>query len=352
MPSKNAIFSYETKIGILAVVSIVLLIWGYTYLKGRNILSTSNLLYVEYPSVDMLANSSPVLINGFQVGVVAEMYLKPEDMQTIVVVLDIQSGVNIPKNAIAEIISTDVMGGKGIRLAFDKPCSGDDCAKNGDHLRGVVRGLLGSIVSQEELNLYLGQVSGTVGEVWDTLGNRLTDPNAKGLAESVRNFNALTGNLNALILSSSRSIESTMAHLSSIMGKIDEDNEKISAFLTNAAAFSEQLNKLDLEKTMSSLNGTMTNADSAMVELKKTLHSAKDALANIGDLVAGIQQGEGTIGKLMTNDSLYYNLINTSTQLEILLKDIEEKPYRYIPLKSRNKINKYDKKDAEEQGNN
>ena len=350
MAAKKAFLSNETKIGLLAVVSIALLIWGFTYLKGRNILSTSTLMYIEYPRVDMLATSAPVLINGFAVGVVAKMYLKETDMRTIVVVLDIKSGINIPKNTVAEIISTDITGGKGIRLMFDAPCSGDDCAKDGDYLQGRVKGLLGSMISQDELGQYLGQLSGTVGEIADTLGNRMSDPDAKGLGESIRNFNELTANLNALILGSTRSIQSTMAHLSSITGKIDDDNEKISEFLNNIASFSEDLTKLELGETMSSLKNTMGNADVTLEELTSTLKTANDALGNISELVAGLKEGNGTIGQLLTNDSLYNNLNSASQQLEVLLKDFEEKPYRYMPLKNRNKVNRYDKKDAKQEG--
>ena len=351
MAAKKAFLSHETRIGILAIVSIVILIWGYNYLKGRNMLTTSNLMYVEYPEVEMLAISAPVLINGFRVGVIADMYLKEEDMQTIIVVLDINRGVRVPKNAIAEIISTDITGGKAIRLAFTRPCSDDDCAKNGDYLKGKTVGFLGSMVSQDELASYLGQITGSVGEMWDSIGNRLEDPEAKGISESVRNFNALTGSLNALVLASSRSIEKTMAHLSSIMGKIDEDNEKISEFLNNLAGFSDQLNKLELEKTMSNLNGTMNNADSSLVQLTSALETANVALENISDLVLKIKEGEGTIGQLFTNDSLYHNLNNASEQLDVLLEDFEERPYRYMPLKSRKRVNRNDKKDAKEKGN-
>ncbi len=351
MAAKKTFFSHETKIGILAIVSIALLIWGYTYLKGRNMLTTSNFMYVEYPKVDMLAVSSPVLINGFQVGVVAEMYLKEEDMRTIVVVLDINRDVKFPKNTVAEIVSTDITGGKGIRLAFDKPCNGDDCAQNGDYLQGRVKGLLGSMVPQDDLKLYLDQLSGAVTGIVDTLGTKMSNPDAKGLGESIRNFNELTANLNALIVASSRSIQNTMAHLSSVTGKIEEENEKIGELLTNFAAFSDKLNKIELEKTMSNLNGTMSSADSAMLELKTTLQTANDALGKISDLVDDVKKGEGTIGKLFTNDSLYHNLNNASQQLEVLLNDFEEKPYRYMPFKSRNKTLRQDKKDAKKEGN-
>ena len=348
MAAKKTFLSNETKIGILAVVAITLLIWGFTYLKGRNILSTSTLMYVEYPSVDMLAVSAPVLINGFRVGVVADMYLKKADMRTIVVVLDINNGVDIPKDAVAEIISTDVTGGKGIRLQFSNPCSGDDCAKNGDYLNGRVKTLLGSMVSKNELNEYLKTVSGAVGEIWDTLGNRISDPDSKGLGESIRNFNTLSANLDLFIRGE---LATTMANLSAITGEISNEKQKINEILTNVAALTEKLKDIQIDETLSNLNETMGGADTTLAELTNTLKTANSALENISDMVDGIKEGDGTIGQLLTNDSLYYNLNNASYQLEILLKDFEEKPYRYMPLKSRNKVNRYDKKDAKESGN-
>lgn len=348
MAAKKTIFSYETKIGILAVVAIALLIWGFTYLKGRNILSSSTLMYIEYPRVDMLATSAPVLINGFRVGVVADMYLKQSDMRTIVVVLDINNGVNVPKDAVAEIISTDITGGKGIQLQFSTPCSGDDCAKSGDYLQGRVKSLLGSMVPKDELNDYLQTLGGTVGEIWDTLGNKISDPDSKGLGESIRNFNALTASLDAIIKGE---IATTMSNLSSITGEINNEKEKINEILTNVAAFTDDIKKLELDKTLSNLNHTMGGADTTLAELTNTLKTANTALTNVSDLMEGLKEGDGTIGQLLTNDSLYNNLNTASYQLNILLQDIEEKPYRYMPLKSRNKVNKYDRKDAKESGN-
>ena len=248
MAAKKSFFSNETKIGILAVVAIVILIWGFTYLKGRNLLSTSKLVYVEYPAVDMLAISAPVLINGFRVGVVADMYLKETDMRTIVVILDINRSVNVPKNAVAEIISTDITGGKGVQLAFSTPCGGDDCVKSGDYIEGRVLSLLGSMVPKEELNEYLEAVGGTVGEVWDSIGSRISDPDAKGISESIRNFNSLTANLDALIKGQ---IATTMSNLSSITGELNKEKEKINEILTNVSTFTEKINSLEMDKTLS-----------------------------------------------------------------------------------------------------
>ena len=117
------------------------------------------------------------------------------------------------------------------------------------------------------------------------------------------------------------------------------------------ATFTEKINSLEMDKTLSNLNNTMGNADTTLAELTTTLKDASAAMNSIAELVNGLKEGEGTIGQLLTNDSLYHNLNRASIQLDSLLKDIEEKPYRYIPLKSRNKINRYDRKDAKQEGN-
>lgn len=352
MAAKKTLLSNETKIGLLAIVSIVILIWGYTYLKGRNLLSTSTLLYVEYPQVDMLATSAPVLINGFQIGVVADMYLKPENMKTIITVLDIERSVNVPKDAVAQIVSLDITGSKGIRLVFDQPCTGDACAKNGDYLNGEVLSLLGSMLSKNELNSYLDAVAPVLGEVIDTLNDRMADPDAEGLAEMFRDLkgtaaslNNLTARLDLLFSRTSGNIEGITSSLARTTATLDKNNETITTLLENHAAFSEQLSSLDLDKTMKGVDKTMTSADSALIELKQTLDASSGAISSLSNLIDGVNNGEGTLGKLLTNDTLYYQLSNASQQLELFLQDLEEKPYRYIPLKSRNKVLRYDRKD-------
>ncbi len=342
--------SNETKVGILAVVSIAIMIWGYKYLKGQNILTSSNLLYVEYQETDMLAVSSPVLISGFEVGVVADMYLKPEDMQTIVTVLDIDKDINVPKTAIAELISTDVTGGKGINLSFKKPCKDGDCAVSGDYLKGVSKGLLKSMIPQEELEIYLAQLGGTVGEVYDTLNQRLTDPNAEGIGKSFQDFSATLASLNAttakldrLIARSSGAIEGSLKNVEALTSKLNNNMASVDSILENTSALTAKLNKIDLDKT---INGTAENANEAITKLKATLEGADKAMAEVTALLNGVKAGEGTVGKLFTDDGLYFKLTKASEQLEKFLLDFETHPYRYMPLKSRKKVKRYDKKDG------
>ncbi len=342
--------SNETKVGILAIVSIAILVWGYKFLKGQNLLTTSNILYVEYEQADMLSVSSPVVINGFAVGVIADMYLKPEDMQTIVTVLDINRNVKVPKTAIAELISTDITGGKGINLSFKKPCSGDDCAKSGDYLKGTTKGILQSMIPQDELDLYLNKLGGTVGEVYDTLNQRLVDPNAVGIGKSFQDFSATLANLNAttsklnnMLARSSGSIEHSLKNVEALTSKLNKNMAAVDSIISNTASLTAKLNEIDLKET---IDGTAQNANEAITKLKGTLEGADKTLAEVTTLLASVKAGEGTIGKLFTDDGLYFKLSKASEQLEKLLVDLESAPYRYVPLKSRRKVKRYDRKDG------
>ena len=119
----------ETKVAILAIAAIALGIWGFKFLKGLNILTTSTTIYVRYKRVDQLRPSSPVYIKGFQVGMVKDMYIDTDNDTTVVAVLNIDRGVNVPKDAVAVIVGESLMGGKAVDLQFHHPCTDGTCAR-------------------------------------------------------------------------------------------------------------------------------------------------------------------------------------------------------------------------------
>ena len=92
--------SRTLKVGALAIISIGVLIWGYTYLKGQNIFQNSTQIYVEYDNIDGLSISAPVKVNGFKIGVVSQVYLKEDYSGKIMVVLDISEPLSIDKEGV------------------------------------------------------------------------------------------------------------------------------------------------------------------------------------------------------------------------------------------------------------
>ena len=112
--------SREIKIGILTFIVLVTMIWGYTFLKGRNLLTASNELFSTYEDVTDLNVSSPVLVNGYKIGTVTKIKLNKTDVKKMDVFYLIDSQYKIPKNAQANLKSLGFVSGKGIFLDFDK----------------------------------------------------------------------------------------------------------------------------------------------------------------------------------------------------------------------------------------
>ena len=337
----------ETKVGLLAVISIAVMIWGYKFMLGQNILTTSTVITSEYTNIDLLQPSSAVLINGFQVGVVSDIYLKTEDMKTLVVTMNIDRGISFPKDAIATIVSTGMMGGKAVRLDFEKPCEGNNCIQNGDQLKGRVEGLLMSMIGDpKELNGYIDQVTGGIGVAFDSLSNKISDPNSNSaIAKSARdiqiilaNLNKTTTSLNRFLNSSTLQMNGVLKNLESISNNIAAGNDDIKNSLSNMSTFSNQLKEMELNTTLGKVNKVMDGSATSIEKLTGTLESADKAVAELAGLMNKMKSGEGTMGKLMVDDELYTNLESSTRQLKLLLQDFRLNPKRYTRILSKKQI--------------
>lgn len=342
--------SNEVKVAILAIVAIALSYWGYKFILGKNILKDSNLYYVEYKDVDLMKTSSPVTIGGVQVGFVSG--IKPLlERQMVLVTLDLDEEISIPKSTVAVIEVEGFMGGKSITLEYDEPCSGDDCAESGDYLQGVTKGLLASMMSQKELDNYLNTVERSLGAIADTLNKHLLSEDAEGpLPNSLRNLEATlanleqsSGQLNSILYRSSDDITGTMDNLNSISANLKASNEKIASIIDNTDRVTGDLADMELQKTLQEV-------DQTIAQLRATLSKADQAFVGINGIVGGLEAGEGTLGKLLKDGTLYEELTRLSSGVDSLAEDFQDRPYRYMPLKSRRKVLRYDRKD-EDKGN-
>jgi len=343
----NRNMSNEVKVAILAIIAIALFYWGYKFVRGKNVLSSSIIYYVEYDNVDQLSISSPVLINGLQVGFVADIYLNPDDYNTVITKLDINKDIRVPKDTRAVIKDTGFMGGKAIVLEFDQFCSEGNCAPSGAYLASGRKGLLDSMVGEEELKDYIDLLKTGIKDVIDTLNRELLSEEATGpLAETLRslrgtvaNLETTTGQLNSLLASSSGNIEGALSNLNSITGNIKASNEQIDRIIGNADKITSELAEADLRQTLAGV-------DSSIQQLNKTLATADEAVSGVSIAMNKINEGEGTLGKLLGDEELYNRLTQLSVQTDSLVEDFQERPYRYMPFKSRRKVQKYDRKDA------
>ncbi len=338
--------SNEVKIGLLAIVTIALAFWGYKFILGKNLLVKSNTYQVLYENVDGLQIGTSVRINGVKVGSVANINLLPDDEEQVLVILDLDRTVRIPPNTVAAITPVGFMGGQVIVLEYDKPCEGSDCAKSGSFLKGETRGMLASMMGEDDLKNYMQILQKGLIEVLDSLDERLLDPDSDSpLAKSIQdlqgtmaNLNSATGRVDNLLRKSSDNIDGSLANLNTFTGALAEKEEAIAGIIDNANALSQELAEAELKKTM-------LEAQEAITQLKAAIETADGALSGVSDVVGKINNGEGSLGKLLQDEKLYNNLNGLSRMADSLITDIQERPYRYVPLKGRKRVQRYDRLD-------
>lgn len=330
--------SKETKIGIMTAVALAIFIWGFKFLQGKNIFSSSNIYKVEYDNVEGLTTSAKVLVSGFQIGLVSAVYLKPDDLNKVIVELDVRRDINIPKTAIAEIVATSFMGEKAVRMNLNGSCSGPDCAPSGSFLAGNSLGLLNSMMPKESVNEYVKLATDGINSVMDTLSGQANNPNSpvaktmKDVNIILNNLKGATGNLNRMVNSSSGQITEVLNNLYAITKTLNESEAEIKTILRNASAFSGQLEKADISATLTKVNSTVDGASGTMEGLQATLKKADESLVKVNTMMAKIDNGDGSLGLLVNDKKLYNNLENTSKNLELLLQDFRLNPKRYVQV--------------------
>ena len=330
--------SNETKIGILSIVTIVIAVWGFKFLKGKNILSSSNFLYAEYQNVDYLQLSAPVIINGFQVGIVSNMYLNPENMKSIIVEFDIRNDIDIPKTTIAQIVPAGMLGEKAVNLKYDKPCSGSACAQSGQYLQSSTVGMVESMLGEGSVDGYIDKMKTSLEGVYKTVSDDLSDPDSKNvmaksiqdLSVTLENLKETTARMNSLMANSSSKLNDVLANVSKISANVANNDQQIKGIISNTAGFTEKLNALDMGSTLGQVNGTFATTNDAVVKLKTTLDNANKTVGELSAMLNKVNDGNGTLSMLVNDKELYDRLNTSSKNLDMLLEDFRLNPKRYI----------------------
>jgi len=343
--------SNEVKVALLAIAAIGLSYWGYKFIVGKNILKDSNIYYVAYDNIGGMKPSIPVQIRGFDVGFVSDIKLS-EDYQKVIVTLDLDKEIKISPNTTASILADGFMGGKVIVLK-NSLCQDGNCAESGSYINGELVGLVGSMVSESEFENYFEIIEEGLSNVIDTLNQKLLSEDSDSpisrmlidLEHTMQNMESSTRQLDGLMRKSSDDISGAMANFKSISDNLADNNEKIARILDNADKMTAQLSGGELEKIMQ-------ETKTAIESLQATLGTANAALGDVSTITTRLNQGEGTLGKLLQDEQLYEQLSILSLNLDTLIQDLSDRPYRYVPFKNRKKVLRYDRQDARlEEGN-
>lgn len=333
--------SDASKVGLLAIVAIGILIWGYTFLKGKNLFDRSTVIYVEYDNVEGLTASTPVRVNGFKVGIVGDVYLKEDYSGKIMVALDLTEDLNIAKNQVVAVIeTTSFMGGKQINLIFPPGhCGENDCLQNGDTIRGEMRSMIVSMVPEANTLLpKLEEILVTLDKTVKEFGNSLNGGNVDSkinqslndVTQTLTNLNATSKNLRNLTGSMEQKVDGILTDMNDITTSLKGSNSDIQKTLTNTATFTDNLRTVDLNKTLG-------GADDAVGELKQTLNTLDNTVAELQTTLKKVNSGEGTLGKLITEDKMYYTIDSAAFHLGLLLQDFRLNPRRYTAILKKNR---------------
>lgn len=299
----------ETKVGALAAVAIAVLIVGYSYLKGNDVFSRENEFYAKYDRVDGLTASKPVLVNGYQIGRVSQLTLLPNGQ--ILVQFKVRPEFSIPKNTVAKLESTDLLGGKAIVFQLG---TGSDYAINGDTLNANVQKDLMQQVEpvQKKAEQIIARMDSILSSVNSTLNpefQRNFDRSFASIARTLENLEKTSKTVDGLVSGQSSKISGIMSNLESITANFKNNNEKISAIMNN------------LEKV---------SDDVAKANFAQTINEANKAVADLQTIVSKINSGTGTLGQLINDERMYNNLNNAAGNLDKLMIDLKANPKRYV----------------------
>ena len=293
--------SKEFKVGLLALVAGVLLYLGFNFLKGSDFMSRDNEFYVIYSNVDGLTVSNPVMLNGLAVGRVSEIKILQNQGNKLLVKLDIDDKIRITDSTVALLGSSDLLGSKAVMLEVK---TSRKYLESGDTISAGYQTGITQILKEKGVPLL---------EHVDSLTYRL----AAVFDPEMRN------NLQGVVAD----LRTTMASLRRIMN----DNEaKIGSITSNLDRLSNSLNgtakKLDpILADMNAVTDSLRRAD-----LPSVIRNADQAVSDMKNIMARIERGEGSAGKLLKNDSLYNNLSNAAESLDRLLIDLRRNPKRYV----------------------
>jgi len=297
--------SKEVKTAVLVLLSIGMLIWGYTFLNGKNIFSSSRTFFVEYDNVEGLTTASSVTINGMVVGKVHHISLR--DQGKLLVELMMTENVDVPKSSKAIIYSPGFIGGK--QIALDINYNDPELAKGGDYLQaGSLTGLIDGLGEKvDPIAKKLDSVLYNVNILVQTI-NKTLDPAAqKNLQDALAQLNAAMTNVNTITGKFDRIVSSNETKINNIVSDFNTTSK-------NLSTFSNDLDKIQLQK------------------LQDIINKFDNAASNLDNMMTDINSGKGNLGKLMKEEQLYQNLEDATKELNQLLEDVKLNPRRYINI--------------------
>jgi len=287
----------EVKAGIVAIISIAAFVWGFNFLKGRNVLNKTRVFYAKYHNVDGLTKGRPVTINGLQIGSVSDITFLPDMSGRLLVRLEIDNTFPFSTNSLLKIYGADLMGAKSLEISVRE---GGKLAVSGDTLKGVIDPSITTVLNDEvqPLKKKLEHLMVSLDSTSTNLSRLTTGQNGRNIEKAIYNLNK------------------NLENFAVISSKLKQNSGSIDSIFANIDAMS---------KNFKVLSDSLANADIA-----STINNFNNVVAQLGETLNTVNNGDGTISKLLNDKELYDNLTASTKELHDLLEDVKLHPKRYV----------------------
>ncbi len=300
--------SNEVKVGATAILTIIVFIWLYNFLKGKDFFSDSAYYYSIYDRIGGLAESSPVEINGYKVGVVQSIDFVDAESGRLLVAFSVSKEFSLPKNTYAEIVPMSLLGGMKVQFVYG---DGPENYTDGDTIPGI---LATSVIDKVETELL--PLKDKISDLLIVLDSVITSVNdvmnpefRKDLAGTMSNLNGTTESLDNILNAKEKELLATLDNVNKFTKMLSDNSESMSKTFSNLEAITDTL---------------------AAADLYKSIYNLKESLGKTSTMIDNLNNGKGSAGQLLTNDTLYTNLTNSLESLNVLLLDMKANPKRYV----------------------
>jgi phospholipid/cholesterol/gamma-HCH transport system substrate-binding protein len=314
-------FTKEIKAALIAIVAIVILIAGVNFLKGNSFFGGDDVYTAYFPNSGQLMVSSNVTLNGVEIGKVLSIESIPtgDSLHRVKLSFNIHNpDIRLPKGTFVEIGALDFFSKA---LIVHLPLAGNgQFYKEGATIPGR---LSVDMVSQvkayadpisqklQTVMLSIDKMVGSLSSFWDTTATSELEGSLKQVKFTIKKLGRVADELQGFVASERAQFSKIMANVEAITLNLKRSNDQITGIIGNTRKITDDL---------------------VTADFKGTILDAQTTLKKFNMVLAEVEKGQGTLGKLIHDEKLYIELVNTNNDLQNLVTDLQAHPERYVHL--------------------
>jgi len=322
-------FSKEILAGLIAIIAIVLLVVGINFLKGYSLFGGDNTYTAYFPNSGQLMVSSDVTLNGVVIGKVLEIHNMPKNNESRRVKIKFsisESNISLPKGTMVELGSLDLLK-KGLIIIYPNSDK-NGYFKPGDEVPGKMAVDMFSQVKQyadpisqkiQSLIIHIDDMVNSLSGVFDKNGTSSITLGIQELRSTIKNIGGLSLDMKKFLADEKRELGRIMGHVESIAYNLKKSNDVVTKIIGNSKKITDEMLSSDF---------------------KGTILEAQTTLKKLNFAIDDINQGKGTLGKLIKDEKLYNELVESNNELQELVDDLQANPKKYVHISVFGKKNK------------